>query len=67
MVQQSLSSFSQEIKLEYKHEKNHDHGAEVILKKVYGDIPEDVEDNAYLSIIREKKKTAHNIALYPCK
>lgn len=67
MSQQTLSEYSQEIEPSYNYESNRDNGKEVSLKKVFGDIPLDIEDNAYLSIFRENGKDIHNIALYPCK
>ena len=67
MSQQILSDYSQKLEQSYSYESNHDNGTEVSLKKVFGEIPLDIEDNAYLSIFRKNGKEVHNIALYPCK
>lgn len=67
MSQQALSDYSQDIKQSYSYESNHDNGKKVFLKKVFGDIPLEINNNSYLSIFRENGKDIHNIALYPCK
>lgn len=67
MSQQSVCDFLSDIKDSFGYQSHVDNGKEVSLKKVYGDIPLQVEDNAYLSIFRENRKDVHNIALYPCK
>ncbi|TKJ17061.1 hypothetical protein CEE44_00820 [Candidatus Woesearchaeota archaeon B3_Woes] len=65
MQQKNLGEFSSHIK--QKQEVHNDNGREITLKKIYGDIPLNIEDDAYLSIFRESKRDVHNIALYPCK
>lgn len=44
-----------------------DAGQKIYIQNVYGEIPGDIDDNAYLNIFRNDEKSVHNIALYPCK
>jgi len=67
MKNKTLTDFSPEIITKSNEQIHQDNGEEVILKKIYGEIPLDIEDSAYLSIFRESKRDIHNIALYPCK
>jgi len=66
-TQKQLNEYSSDLPSRESTEKNHDNGEEIILKKTYGDIPFDVQDNDYLSVFREADRNIHNIALYPCK
>jgi len=67
MSQQTLNVFLDQIHRQHDYESNHDNGKAILLKKIYGEIPLDVDNNSYLSIFRENGRDIHNIALYPCK